>query len=118
MLNERGGTMSQQEFAVAEAPQHADAGQPAITGGSDVNIAIADIDGKRRRPLLTEGALRLGALRGKRLPQLAQSLKHGVRGRLFTDALGLMFADGDIYLWEEVGDERLRGSHHLVADHR
>ena len=37
--------MSQEEVAVAEAPEDADAGQSAIAGGLDVNIAVADVDG-------------------------------------------------------------------------
>ena len=44
MLGEGGGTMSQEEVAVTEAPKDADAGQAAVAGCLDVNVAVADVD--------------------------------------------------------------------------
>ena len=44
MLGKRGGTMSQEEIAGAEAPKDADARQAAVTGCLDVNVAVADVD--------------------------------------------------------------------------
>jgi hypothetical protein len=36
--------MSQEEVAGAEAPKDADAGQAAVAGCLDVNVAVADVD--------------------------------------------------------------------------
>ena len=51
-------------------------------------------------------------------PQLAKGLEDGIGGGLLTDAGGLVLAYSHLNIGEEVGDELLRGSHHLVADHR
>ena len=41
-----GGSVLQQEVAIAEAPEHTDAGQAGIAGSQNVNIAVADIDSR------------------------------------------------------------------------
>jgi hypothetical protein len=38
-----------QEVAVAESPEHGDAGKAGVGGGLDIDIAVADIDGGRDR---------------------------------------------------------------------
>ena len=50
--------------------------------------------------------------------QLAEGLEHGIGGGLLTDARCLVFANSYRDVGEEVADEFLCGSHHLVADHR
>ena len=91
--------MGQEEVAVAEAPEHADAGDAAVGGRGDVDIAVADVD-----HLL---------LRGSHLPH---HLEHGVGGRLLAHVLTL--ADGHIHQSaEKVLAERLRGRIKLVAHH-
>ena len=45
MRNEGGGTMSQEKVTVSKAPQHADAWQATVVGCSQVDIAVADVDG-------------------------------------------------------------------------
>ena len=37
--------MCHEEVAVAEAPEHADAGQSAVAGGLDIYVAVTDING-------------------------------------------------------------------------
>ena len=92
--------MGQEEVAIAEAPEHADAGQAGIGGCLDVDVAVAHID----------GILALGS-------QQAQGLVDGVRGRLATDACSLVLADGHLDLREEMSHELTGGRHHLVAHH-
>ena len=46
MTGKRRRTMIEQEFAVAESPQHANAGQTGITGCGEVNIAVANVNGR------------------------------------------------------------------------
>lgn len=97
MLSEGGGAMSQEEVAGAEAPKDADAGQAAVAGCLDVNVAVADIDGI---PTL----------------QLSQGLENGIGGRLLTDACCFVFANSHWDVGEEMMDEFLGGCHHLIAD--
>ena len=46
MTDKGSGTFMEQEIAVAETPEHADAGQAGITGGSKIDITVADVDGQ------------------------------------------------------------------------
>ena len=101
-LNEGSGSVGQEEVAVAEAPEHTDAGQAGIAGCEDVDIAVAHIDG-----IVTRDA------------ELPEGFYDGVGGRLLADALRLMLADGHLDgVREEMGTERLRGLIKLVAHHR
>lgn len=108
--------MAEQEVAVAEAPQDADAGDAAVAGGGYVDIAVADInDGITGTVLLISRFASI--MRTVAIIQLAEGFEDGVGGGFPADALGFVLSDGDVDLREEMGDERLRGCHHLIADH-
>ena len=97
--------MLQQEWLVAEAPQHADAGQTAVAGCCYIYVTVADVDSVSGFP-------------ADHKPQLAKGLINGIGSRFLTDACRLVLANSHLYLRKEVSNEFLGGSHHLVADHR
>ena len=98
-MDEGGGTMTEEEVMVAEAPEDTDAGESRIAGGLDIDITITDIYG-----MLFANT------------QLAQCLVDGVRGRLLADALCLMFPNSDFYLWKEMAYQFLGRWHELITD--
>ena len=100
MGDEGGGAMMQQEVARAEAPEDADAGQTTIAGCLQVDIAVAYVDGL----LLPH-------------PKLAKGLENGIGSGFLTDALSLVFTNGNLDLRKEMTDKVLGGCHHLIAHH-
>ena len=107
MLDKGSGTMRYKEVAIAEAPEHTDTGQTAIAGGSQVNVAVTNVDCSDVGGKATDYSS----------AQLAQSFVYGVGSRFLVDAGSLVFTNGDLYLREEVTDQFLRGRHHLIANY-
>ena len=110
MGNKGLGTVADQEVTIAEAPENTDTGEAGIAGGLDIDIAIADIDGRHPTPIPSpQGAGNLKKIQGG---------EDGIRGGLATDAGSLILADGDLDgVGEEMVAELLGGCHHFVADH-
>ena len=110
MGNKGLGTVADQKVTIAEAPENTDTGEAGIAGGLDIDIAIADIDGRHPTPIPSpQGAGNLKKIQGG---------EDGVRGGLATDAGSLILADGDLDgVGEEMVAELLGGCHHFVADH-
>ena len=93
--------MGLQEVAVAESPEHADAGQTGIAGGEDVDIAITNINSFFFCNT-----------------QLAQGFQHGVGSRFATNSLCLMLTDGHLNaVGKEMAAQLLRGIIKLIAHH-
>jgi hypothetical protein len=92
--------VAEQEVAVAEPPEHADAGQAGSSGREYIYIAIADINGIGR----------VGA-------ELSECFNNGVGSWFAPYAVSFMLAHGYLYLGEEVAAKLLGSCHHLVADH-
>ena len=110
MGNKGLGTVADQEVTIAEAPEDTDTGKAGIAGGLDIDIAIADVDGRHPTPIPSpQGAGNLKKIQGG---------EDGIRGGLATDTGSLILTNGDLDgVGEEMVAELLGGCHHFVADH-
>ena len=102
--------MTEQEFAVAEAPEDADTGKSSVASRLDINITITYIDGGMSGKRGKGGGMRA-------VVEFLKGGEDGIGSWLFADTCHFVLADGHLDgVREEMAAEFLSGSHHLVAD--